>query len=87
MPTISNPASPDPHADRPSNREVENENQARGNDDGQPPRPATEPDGAAASTRSPQTQTDPGTGALSPDRSPNARNDPDADPDEPRTEG
>ena len=61
MPIISTPASP---ADRPSNREVENETQTPAPRDGQPPRPATEPEGAATSTRWPKTQTDPSTGAL-----------------------
>jgi hypothetical protein len=58
MPT---PASPNPN--RPSNREVENENQrpAQGAD-GQAPRPATEPSGAKGSSTSPKTRTDPGSG-------------------------
>ena len=59
MPTISNPTSP---SDRPSNREVENENQKSTSRDGAPPRPATEPHGSADSTRSPKTETDPGSG-------------------------
>ncbi|PZR33543.1 MAG: hypothetical protein DI526_13330 [Caulobacter segnis] len=60
MPTIdSQPPSP---ADRPSNREVEQENQRTDSPEGQPPRPATEPPGAAGSSQSPKTETDPGTG-------------------------
>ena len=62
MPT---PASPD--QGRPSNREVENENQrpAQGEGqgtDGKAPRPATEPRGAEDSSDSPKTRTDPGSG-------------------------
>lgn len=60
MPTI-NSQTPSP-ADRPSNREVENENQRASPSDGRPPRPATEPRGAAHSARSPKTRTDPGSG-------------------------
>ena len=56
--------------DRPSNHEVENENQrpskgvdqAPGQDDGKAPRPATEPAGAEGSSDSPKTRTDPGSG-------------------------
>ena len=53
--------------DRPSNREVENENQrpAQGEgqgSDGKAPRPATEPRGAEGSSDSPKTRTDPGSG-------------------------
>lgn len=59
MPTISNPPA---SSDRPSNREVENENQKAASREGKPPRPATEPHGAADSSRSPKTQTDPGSG-------------------------
>ena len=59
MPTIS---TPDPSAARPSNREVENENQKTAGREGEAPRPATEPGGAADSARSPKTQTDPGSG-------------------------
>ncbi len=62
MPTISNPSETSASSDRPSNREVEDENQRSANRDGQPPRPATEPRGAADSSRSPKTQTDPGSG-------------------------
>jgi len=47
--------------DRPSNREVENENQ-RPAQGGKPPRPATEPPGAEGSSDSPKTRTDPGSG-------------------------
>jgi hypothetical protein len=46
---------------RPSNREVENENQ-RPAGDGKPPRPATEPKGSEGSTDSGETATDPGSG-------------------------
>lgn len=54
-------AKADTPSNRPSNREVENENQRPTRQDG-PPRPATEPHGADDSTRSPKTQTDPGSG-------------------------
>jgi hypothetical protein len=47
---------------RPSNRQVENEN-TRPAGEGQPPRPATEPPGSAASQRTGKTMTDPGSGA------------------------
>ena len=58
---------------RPSNREVENENQRPARDatkgsavqdggDGKAPRPATEPRGAEGSSDSPKTRTDPGSG-------------------------
>jgi hypothetical protein len=65
MPTInSQPPSPGSSSSgRPSNREVEQENQRTDSPDGQPPRPATEPPGAADSSQSPKTETDPGTGA------------------------
>lgn len=64
------PTSTSPNQDRPSNREVENENQrpAQGTDqggdhaDGKAPRPATEPRGAEGSSDSPKTRTDPGSG-------------------------
>jgi hypothetical protein len=60
------PTSTSPDQDRPSNREVENENQrpAQGADsgDGKAPRPATEPRGAEGSSDSPKTRTDPGSG-------------------------
>lgn len=46
---------------RPRNREVENEN-LRPDRDGVAPRPATEPDGARNSVRTPKTRTDPGSG-------------------------
>lgn len=62
MPTITNPPQPVSSSDRPSNREVENENQKPSPREGEPPRPATEPQGAADSTRSPKTRTDPGSG-------------------------
>lgn len=58
MPTVTTPSS-SPGQDRPSNREVENENQ-RPARSGKPPRPATEPRGAE--TSSPKTRTDPGSG-------------------------
>ena len=51
-----------PSTERPKNREVENEN-LRPRRDGQPPRPSTEPPGAAPSQQSDETLTDPGTGA------------------------
>jgi hypothetical protein len=64
------PTSASPNQERPSNREVENENQrpAQGVDQGadreggQAPRPATEPRGAKGSSTSPKTRTDPGSG-------------------------
>ena len=64
------PTSASPNQDRPSNREVENENQrpAQGvdqgadRDGGEAPRPATEPRGAKGSSDSPKTRTDPGSG-------------------------
>jgi hypothetical protein len=69
------PTSTNPNQDRPSNHEVENENQrpARGVGpqgenkgeaaaDGKAPRPATEPRGAEGSSDSPKTRTDPGSG-------------------------
>lgn len=49
-------------SERPSNREVENEN-LRPARDGKAPRPATEPGGGESSTKSPETRTDPGSGA------------------------
>ncbi len=60
MPTPTSPTQ-----DRPSNREVENENQRpseAGDGGGKAPRPATEPRGAEDSSISPKTQTDPGSG-------------------------
>ena len=70
MPTSAAPHQDGPNQDRPSNREVENENQrpAEGvdqgadRDGGQAPRPATEPVGAEDSSTSPKTRTDPGSG-------------------------
>jgi len=50
-----------PEDKRPDNREVENENLRPGRP-GEPPRPATEPPGAAWSQKG-GTGTDPGTGA------------------------
>jgi len=60
MPTIN--SQPPSSADRPSNHEVEHENQQTAAREGQPPRPATEPSGAARSSQSPKTETDPGSG-------------------------
>ncbi|TCS10174.1 hypothetical protein EV278_11930 [Caulobacter sp. BK020] len=60
MPTVTTPP-PRPGQDRPSNREVENENQ-RPDGGGKSPRPATEPRGAETSSDSPKTRTDPGSG-------------------------
>jgi hypothetical protein len=63
MPEPTNsPSSSGGPSNRPSNREVENENQKPTSPEGQPPRPATEPHGAADSARSPKTRTDPGSG-------------------------
>lgn len=53
------PASPD--RARPSNLEVETENQ-RPASEGEAPRPATEPRGTKDSSDSPKTRTDPGSG-------------------------
>lgn len=51
---------------RPSNREVENENQrlpdGKAEREGKAPRPATEPQGQEDSSDSPKTRTDPGSG-------------------------
>lgn len=48
---------------RPSNREVEHENQRTNpSTDGKPPRPATEPVGGEDSVDTPKTRTDPGSG-------------------------
>ena len=55
-------AMPDP---RPDDRKIENENQ-KPDRPGQPPRPATEPDGAKGSSNSGQTETDPATGRPNP---------------------
>jgi len=46
---------------RPDNRKVENEN-LRPDENGQPPRPATEPKGSEGSSNSGETATDPATG-------------------------
>jgi hypothetical protein len=60
MPTSSQDR---PSQDRPSNREIENENQRSApGPDGKAPRPATEPRGAEGSSDSPKTRTDPGSG-------------------------
>ena len=64
------PTSTSQDQQRPSNREVENENQRppQGVDQdahrsgGKAPRPATEPRGAEDSSNSPKTRTDPGSG-------------------------
>jgi hypothetical protein len=50
---------------RPDTREIENENQ-KPDRPGEPPRPATEPDGAKDSSNSGQTETDPATGEPNP---------------------
>lgn len=47
---------------RPSNPEVENENQRSPAHEGEAPRPATEPEGAKGSSQSSETRTDPGSG-------------------------
>ncbi len=62
MPHIQNDSREAASPDRPSNREVEDENQRPAQGEGKPPRPATEPSGAADSARSPKTRTDPGAG-------------------------
>ena len=51
-----------PSGERPSNLEVEHENQRSPDQEGQALRPATEPEGAGKSSRSPKTRTDPGSG-------------------------
>ncbi|CAN5296621.1 hypothetical protein BH10PSE4_BH10PSE4_35810 [soil metagenome] len=59
------PTPQSPTQDRPSNHEVETENQRpsqTSDGDGKAPRPATEPRGAEDSSTSPKTQTDPGSG-------------------------
>lgn len=48
-------------AQRPSNRETENEN-LRPDGDGHAPRPATEPAGSKESVQTDKTETDPGSG-------------------------
>ena len=53
---------PNLSADRPHNREVENEQARQQPSPGGPPRPATEPAGSKGSVRNPHTETDPGTG-------------------------
>ena len=53
---------PNPSADRPNNREVENEQVKPQPSPGGPPRPATEPAGSKGSVQNPHTETDPGTG-------------------------
>ncbi|MGH7018739.1 MAG: hypothetical protein ACREEY_02595 [Brevundimonas sp.] len=57
-------AQPDKPAKR--GREVENENLRPPEKGGKPPRPATEPKGSEASTRSAATKTDPGSGEPNP---------------------
>ncbi|OYX68192.1 MAG: hypothetical protein B7Y78_07360 [Caulobacter sp. 35-67-4] len=49
-------------AARPSDRSAENENLRPPSQDGEAPRPATEPPGSENSTQSPKTRTDPGSG-------------------------
>ncbi|WP_425994942.1 hypothetical protein [Caulobacter sp. DWR1-3-2b1] len=49
-------------AERAPDRAVENENLRAPAEDGEPPRPATEPQGSEDSTKSPKTRTDPGSG-------------------------
>ena len=53
---------PNLSADRPDNREVENEQAKRQPSPEGPPRPATEPAGSKGSVQNPHTETDPGTG-------------------------
>jgi hypothetical protein len=60
-PPDSNATAPVSNA-RPSNPEVENENQRSPAHEGEAPRPATEPEGAKDSSQSPKTRTDPGSG-------------------------
>ena len=67
-----------PMADRPHNREVENENLRVPQRSGEPPRPATEPPGSAWSQRSDETVTDPGSGETRKDQK--QRGAPEADP-------
>ena len=70
MPTSTRQDQPPQDQERPSNREVENENQRpsqgldqdASRDGGKAPRPATEPRGAEDSSNSPKTRTDPGSG-------------------------
>ncbi len=63
MSDTKNTPQPKTPSERPSNHEVENENQRPDTSDKDgPPRPATEPHGADDSTRSPKTRTDPGSG-------------------------
>lgn len=50
---------------RPPSRETENEN-LRPGQDGQPPRPATEPKGSEGSSNPGETATDPATGKPNP---------------------
>jgi hypothetical protein len=53
-------------ANRPPNRETENEDQRTPSRDGQAPRPATEPRGSEGSSNSGETATDPATGKPNP---------------------
>ncbi|MFN3538024.1 hypothetical protein [Brevundimonas sp.] len=48
--------------ERPDNRSVENEELRPPARDGEPPRPATEPEGSEGSSNSGETATDPATG-------------------------
>lgn len=54
--------SADPYPTRPDNREIEHENLRPPAEEGAPPRPATEPEGAGWSQRGDKTETDPGSG-------------------------
>ena len=51
---------------RPENRETETEDQRRPREEGEPPRPATEPKGSEGSSNSGETATDPATGEENP---------------------
>ena len=53
-------------ADRPPSRETETEDQRLPASPGQPPRPATEPEGSEGSSNSGETATDPATGMPNP---------------------
>lgn len=52
--------------DRPPTPETESENQRTPPREGQPPRPATEPQGSEGSSNSGETATDPATGQPNP---------------------
>jgi hypothetical protein len=53
-------------SERPKNLETEHENQRTPDQDGKPPRPATEPAGSEDSQKSGKTATDPGSGEPNP---------------------